>query len=182
MADPIFGPKSGPQNGVQNWILFEFLLMSLRLGPVLGSRFGPKSGVSHRRILLLTAEVLQADLRRSSMSMSMSVGLTHAFFSLSVPTCCLLSKKLTEEKPHLLFTCWRGVVPASPHPSTVRRCVVIATRGCFVGFYFSVQRLLAFAFALVLVLFVFVFLFVFWVFFCLCFGLLCFVLCSGWSW
>ena len=52
--------------------------MGLRLGPVLGSRFGPKSGVSHQRILLLTAEVLQADLRRSSMSMS--VGLTHAFF------------------------------------------------------------------------------------------------------
>ena len=64
--------------------------MGLRLGPVLGSRFGPKSGVSHRRILLLTAEVLQADLRRSSMSMS--VGLTHAFFSLSVPTCCLYSR------------------------------------------------------------------------------------------
>ena len=64
--------------------------MGLRLGPVLGSRFGPKSGVSHRRILLLTAEVLQADLRRSSMSMS--VGVTHAFFSLSVPTCCLYSR------------------------------------------------------------------------------------------
>jgi len=131
--------------------------------------------------LLLTAEVLQADLRRSSMSMSMSVGLTHAFFSLSVPTCCLYSsfrwgckQKLTEEKPHLLFTCWRGVVPASPHPSTVRRCVVIATRGCFVGFYFSVQRLLAFAFALVLVLFVFVFLFVFLGCFFVC-VLACFV-------
>ena len=64
--------------------------MGLRLGPVLGSRFGPKSGVSHRRLLLLTAEVLQADLRRSSMSMS--VGLTHAFFSLSVPACCLYSR------------------------------------------------------------------------------------------
>ena len=52
--------------------------MGLRLGPVLGSRFGPKSGVSHRRILLLTAEVLQADLRRSSMSMS--VGLNTCLF------------------------------------------------------------------------------------------------------
>ena len=29
---------------------------------------GPKSGVSHRRILLLPCEVLQADLRRTSMS------------------------------------------------------------------------------------------------------------------
>ena len=38
-----------------------FLLIGLHLGSVLGSRFGPKSGVSHRRILLLTAEVLQAD-------------------------------------------------------------------------------------------------------------------------
>ena len=44
MADPIFGPTYGPQNGVQNWITFSFLLLSLCLGPVLGSRFGPKSG------------------------------------------------------------------------------------------------------------------------------------------
>ena len=63
MADPFFGSKYGPQNGVQNWITFSFLLLSLCLGPVLGSRFGPKSGVGHRRILLLPAEVVQADLR-----------------------------------------------------------------------------------------------------------------------
>ena len=48
---------------VQNWITFSFLLLGLCLGPVLGSRFGPKSGVSHRRILLLPA-----DLRRTCMS------------------------------------------------------------------------------------------------------------------
>ena len=57
LADPIFGSKCGPQNGVQNWITFSFLLLGLCLGPVLRSRFGPKSGVSHRRILLLPAEV-----------------------------------------------------------------------------------------------------------------------------
>ena len=81
MADPIFGSKYGPQNGVQNWITFSFLLLGLCLGPVLGSRFGPKSGVSHRRILLLPAKVLQADLRRTSMSVSVNT----CFFSLCVP-------------------------------------------------------------------------------------------------
>ena len=46
MADPIFGSKYGPQNRVQNWITFSFLLLSLCLGPFLGSRFGldPKVG------------------------------------------------------------------------------------------------------------------------------------------
>ena len=61
MADPIFASKYGPQN----WITFSFLLLGLCVGPVLGSRFGPKSGASHRKILLLPADVLQADLRRT---------------------------------------------------------------------------------------------------------------------
>ena len=88
MADPIFGSKYGPQNGVQNWITFSFLLLGLCLGPVLGSRFGPKSGVSHRWILLLPGEVLQADLRRTSMSVSVNT----CFFSLCVPLCFLYSR------------------------------------------------------------------------------------------
>ena len=67
---------------------FSFLLLGLCLGPVLGSRFGPKSGVSHRRILLLPAEVLQADLRRTSMSVSVNT----CFFSLCVPLCFLYSR------------------------------------------------------------------------------------------
>ena len=67
MADPIFGSKYGPQNGVQNWITFSFLLLGFCLGSVLGSKFKPKSGASHRKILLLPADVLQADLRRTSM-------------------------------------------------------------------------------------------------------------------
>ena len=118
MADPIFGgacitatsstrqqiptadfwcalalvKKYGPQNGVQNWITFSFLLLGLCLGPVLGSRFGPKSGVSHRRILLLPAEVLQADLRRTSMSVSVNT----CFFSLCVPLCFLYIAEAAE--------------------------------------------------------------------------------------
>ena len=88
MADPIFGSKYGPQNGVQNWITFSFLLLGLCLGPVLGSRFGPKSGASHQRILLLPAEVLQADLRRTSMIVSVNT----CFFSLCVPLCFLYSR------------------------------------------------------------------------------------------
>ena len=87
MADPIFGSKYGPQNGVQNWITFSCLLLGLCLGPVLGSRFGPKSGASHRKILLLPADVLQADLRRTSMSVSVNA----CFFSLCVPICFLYS-------------------------------------------------------------------------------------------
>ena len=88
MADPIFGSKYGPQNGVQNWITFSFLLLGLCLGPVLGSRFGSKSGASHRKILLLPADVLQADLRRTSMSVSVNT----CFFSLCVPICFLYSR------------------------------------------------------------------------------------------
>ena len=96
MADPIFGSKYGPQNGVQNWITFSFLLLGLCLGPVLGSRFGPKSGVSHRRILLLPGEVLQADLRRTSMSVSVNT----CFFSLCVPLCFLYSTIQSEKETH----------------------------------------------------------------------------------
>ena len=88
MADPIFGSKCGPQNGVQNWITFSFLLLGLCLGPFLGSRFGPKSGASHRKILLLPADVLQADLRRTIMSVSVNT----CFFSLCVPICFLYSR------------------------------------------------------------------------------------------
>ena len=86
MADPIFGSEYGPQNGVQNWITFSFLLLGLCLGPVLGSRFGPKSGASHRKILLLPADVLQADLRRTSMSVSVNT----CFFSLVRPNLFLV--------------------------------------------------------------------------------------------
>ena len=68
---------------------FHSFFLGLCLGPpVLGSRFGPKSGVSHRRILLLPAEVLQADLRRTSMSVSVNT----CFFSLCVPLCFLYSR------------------------------------------------------------------------------------------
>ena len=88
MADPFFGSKYGPQNGVQNWIAFLFLLLGLCLGPVLGSRFGPKSGASHQKILLLPTDVLQADLRRTSMSVSVNT----CFFSLCVPICFLYSR------------------------------------------------------------------------------------------
>ena len=82
-------PHFWAQNGVQNWITFSFLLVGLCLGPVLGSRFGPKSGASHRKILLLPADVLQADLRRTSMSVSVNT----CFFSVCVPICFLYSSK-----------------------------------------------------------------------------------------
>ena len=78
---PFLGPNMDPKMGST----FSFLLLGLCLGPVLGSRFGPKSGASHRKILLLAADVLQADLRRTSMSVSVNA----CFFSLCVPICFL---------------------------------------------------------------------------------------------
>ena len=79
----IWTPKWGPELDH-----ISFLLLGLCLGPVLGSRFGPKSGASHRKILLLPADVLQADLRRTSMSVSVNT----CFFSLCVPICFLYSR------------------------------------------------------------------------------------------
>ena len=52
-------------------------------------RFGPKSGASHRKILLLPADVLQADLRPS-----MSVSVNTCFFSLCVPNLFLVQSTL----------------------------------------------------------------------------------------
>ena len=62
---PFLGPNMTPKWGPELDHIF-IPSLGLCLGPVLGSRFGPKSGVSHRRILLLRAEALQADLRRTS--------------------------------------------------------------------------------------------------------------------
>ena len=84
MADPIFGSKD-PKMGFRIGSHFHSFLC---LGSVLGSRFGPKSGASHRKILLLPADVLQADLRRTSMSVSVNT----CFFSLCIPICFLYSR------------------------------------------------------------------------------------------
>ena len=78
--DPKTGPKQSPKRRNVNVIQFRT--------PILGSIFGPKSGVSHRRILQLPADVLQADLRRTSMSVSVNT----RFFSLCVPICFLYSR------------------------------------------------------------------------------------------
>ena len=64
--NPFFGSKHGPKMGSRIGSHFSFLLLGLCFGSLLGSRFRRKSGVSHRRILLLPAEVLQADLRCTS--------------------------------------------------------------------------------------------------------------------
>ena len=44
------------------------LASPVMLDPILGSIFGPKNGVSHRRISLLPADVVQADLRLCSLN------------------------------------------------------------------------------------------------------------------
>ena len=90
-------PDLGRTKKKGNWITFSFLLLGLCFGPVLGSRFGPKSGVSHRRILLLPTEVLQVDLRRTSMSASVNT----CFFSL-----CVVGTLAWEPVPASLVPAW----------------------------------------------------------------------------
>ena len=63
--DPKTGPKQRPKRRNENVIQFWTHLRSI---------FGPKNGVSHRRISLLPANVLQADLRPSSFSLCASQG------------------------------------------------------------------------------------------------------------
>ena len=72
MADPIFGSKYGLQNGVQNWITFSFLLLGLCWAPFWDPDLDPKVGSAIGDFLLLPAEVLQANLRRTSMSVSVN--------------------------------------------------------------------------------------------------------------
>ena len=78
--DPKTGPKQSPKRRNVNVIQFRT--------PILGSIFGPKNGVRHRTILQLPVNVLQADLRRASMSVSVNT----RFFSLCVPICFLYSR------------------------------------------------------------------------------------------
>ena len=80
---PFLGPNMDPKWGPELDHI-SFLLLGLCLGPVLGPDLDPKV-VSHRRILLLPAEVVEADLRRTSMSVSVNT----CFFSLCVPLCFL---------------------------------------------------------------------------------------------
>ena len=70
--DPKTGPKHRPKRRNEN---------VTQLDPILGSIFGSKNRVSHRRISLLPANVLQADLRPSSLNMNVNTYL----FSLCVP-------------------------------------------------------------------------------------------------
>ena len=67
--DPKTGPKQSPKRRNECDPIPELNF---------GSIFGPKNGVSHRRILQLPTDVLQADLRRTSMSVSVNT----RFFSL----------------------------------------------------------------------------------------------------
>ena len=78
-----YGPKWGPE-------LDHIFIPSFRslLEPRFRVQIWTQKWVSHRRILLLPAEVLQADLRRTSMSISVNT----CCFSLCVPLCFLYSR------------------------------------------------------------------------------------------
>ena len=81
MTDLILGSKYGPQNGVQNWV-FAWAPFWVR--------FGLKSGVSHRKILLLSADVLQAELPRTSMSVSVNACFSLCASQFVAPTARIL--------------------------------------------------------------------------------------------
>ena len=95
-SDPILGSNSGTQNGVQAKTYKKIGKCDPILDPILGPRFGPKNwvrfgpknAVSHRTMWLLPADVLHADLRRTSMSMNVNT----CFLSLRVPLVCANSR------------------------------------------------------------------------------------------
>ena len=64
---PNLDPKTGPKQRSKEGMKCDPIL-----DPILGSIFGPKNGVSHRRISLLPAHVVQADLRPCSLNMSVN--------------------------------------------------------------------------------------------------------------
>ena len=78
--DPKTGHKQRPKRRNENVIQFWT--------PFLGSIFGPKNGVSHRRISLLPANVLQADLRPS---LNMTVN-TYLFLFVRPKAACYCTK------------------------------------------------------------------------------------------
>ena len=62
---------SAGSSKILRW-LTPLLGPNLDPNPILGSIFGPKNGVSHRRISLLPAHVVQADLRPCSLNMNVN--------------------------------------------------------------------------------------------------------------
>ena len=77
--------KSACKTSAGSSKIFRWLapLLGPNLDPKTGSIFGPKNGVSHRRISLLPANVLQADLRPSSLNMNVN---TYLFSSRPLAT------------------------------------------------------------------------------------------------
>ena len=66
---PVERPKRWNGNLIQFWNPF----WGPYLDPKLGSIFGSKNGVSHRKISLLPAHVVQADLRSCSLNMNVNL-------------------------------------------------------------------------------------------------------------
>ena len=68
----------------------------------MGSIFGPKNGVSHRRISLLPAHVVQADLRPCSLNMTVN---SYLFLFVRPKSGCYCTRNkvgCTERKKHVL--------------------------------------------------------------------------------
>ena len=96
--DPKTGPKQRPKRRNENVIQFWT--------PFLGSIFGPKNGVSHRRISLLPAHVVQADLRPCSLNMYVN-----SYLFLFVRPKSVATVKVPFSQPcfdHFFGPCFRG--------------------------------------------------------------------------
>ena len=83
---PFLGPNMDPKWGPELDHIFIPSFRSL-LGPRFGVQIWTQKWGQPSEILLLPADVLQADLRRTSMSVSVNT----CFFSLCVPICFLYS-------------------------------------------------------------------------------------------
>ena len=97
----IWTPKRGPskdlKEGMKLWPILE---------PILGSIFGPKNGVSHRRISLLPANVLQADLRPSSLNMNVN---TYLFLFVRPKAACYCrGPSIAASFEHFFRPCFGG--------------------------------------------------------------------------
>ena len=97
--DPKTGPKQRPKRRNENVIQFWT--------PFWGPYLDPKNGVSHRRISLLPANVLQADLQPSSLNMNVN---TYPFSLCASQGRLLLSRSLY--RSHVLNTFFGPVLGA----------------------------------------------------------------------
>ena len=104
MAGPTFGSKSGPQNGAHAKTEKKEWKCDPILDPILGSIFGPKNGVSYRRISLLP----QMFCKQICDPAAWTWMSTHTFFSLCVPRPLATVQETNWDVQREKACVWRG--------------------------------------------------------------------------